>query len=185
MQGAVPAHAYDPTTTARSLGLQDSDTPNRYANYFTNGAPSYFSGSAGAGAYVNFYNTNDYALGALLWQWNQNFKPDGGSLPYPGYFYSSASGFYRINGSTVTYLSFPGDTYEIFAYCDEARCYAIGAQKDVGGAFKLNGAYQQVELNAAPYRFLDSHKYHSGEFRSDNPQRWQFWNQVLNRMGLQ
>jgi hypothetical protein len=191
MQGAVSAHAYDPTTTTRAivpillLG-QDDGTPNRYASYYTNGAPCYFSSSAGAGTYVNFFNTNDYALSATLWQFNQNLKPDNATTP--GYHYSSSSGFYKIIGTgpgSTTYLNFPQDTYEIFAYCDEARCFALGAQKDVGGVFKPGVAYQQVELNAAPYGFLDKHKYHSGEFRSDNAQRWQFWNQVLNQMGLQ
>jgi pimeloyl-ACP methyl ester carboxylesterase len=185
MQGAVAAHAYDPTTTTRALvtilGIsEDSGTPNRYAEYYTNGASCYFNSSTGAATYVNFYNTNDYALGASLWQFNQNLKPDGGSLPYPGYFYDSSSGFYRINGSTTTYLNFPTNTYEIFAYGDEARCYALGAQQNVGGKFSGN----QVELDIAPYSFTEKHKYHSGEFRSDNAQRWQFWDQVLTQMQL-
>jgi hypothetical protein len=196
MQGAVPAHCYDPNTTTRVivpyLGLgYDDGTPNRYAQYYTDSSPSYFSASSGAGVYVNFFNTNDYALSAPLWQFNQNLKPDNATTP--GYHYSSSSGFYKIIGAqtnSITYLSFPQDTYEIFAYCDEPRCYALGAQRDVGGVFKPGVTYQQVDLisvwppdtSGGNY---GAHRWHSAEFRSDSAQRWQFWNEVLNRMGLQ
>jgi hypothetical protein len=129
------------------------------------------------------FNTNDYALSLSLWQLNQDLKPDNG-LPFPGYHYSSSDGFYRINGSITTDLNFPDDTYEIFAYCDEARCYALGAQGNVGGPFKVGSTFQQVELDDPPYNFGTAHKFHSGEFRSDNMQRASFWNQVLLQMQL-
>jgi hypothetical protein len=77
-------------------------------------------------------------------------------------------------------LFFPTNTYVIFAHCDEARCYALGAQPNVGGVFASN----QVELDIPPYNFGNTHKYHSGEFRSDNAQRGVFWDQVLEKMGL-
>jgi hypothetical protein len=188
LQGAIASHTYDSSTTTRTLdssGINfDSGTPNRYANYYTNGAVSYLKNSAGAGVYVNFYNTNDYALGPLLWQFNQDLKPDDG-ISFPGYHYSSSSGFYRINGSITTYLNFPTNTYEIFAYCDEARCYAIGAQANVGGAFKPLTQFNQIELNVAPYNYGAAHKYHSGEFRSDNMSRGSFWRQVITTFDLQ
>ena len=79
MQGAVPAHAYDTSTFNRS----SSGPPDRYAAYPTNGEPCYFSSSAGAGSYVNFYNTNDYALS--YWNKDQDpYKPDNSGLPFPG-----------------------------------------------------------------------------------------------------
>jgi pimeloyl-ACP methyl ester carboxylesterase len=140
MQGAVPSHAYDPSATTRvlgPLGSLDSGTPNCYAVYYASGAPCYFDASAGAGAYVNFYNTNDYALDK--WQIDQNWKPDNAKTP--GYHYSSSSGFYKIIGAqtnSTTYLSFPTNTFEIFAYGDEARCFALGAQAGVSGAFDGN-----------------------------------------------
>jgi hypothetical protein len=189
MQGAVPSHTYDATATSRSivavLGLGGDDgTPNRYANYYTNGAPSYFNASAGAGVYVNFYNTNDYALDK--WTIDQNFKPDAG-VTFPGYHYSSSSGFYKIIGAgtnSTTYLSFPGDTYEIFAYGDEARSFALGAQPNVGGVFKPGLSYQQIDLRQSPYGFDREHKYHSGQFRSDNISRAVFWDILLKQMSL-
>jgi hypothetical protein len=72
-------------------------------------------------------------------------------------------------------LNFPGDTYSIFSFCDEARCQALGRQPDVGGKFANN----QVELDRSPYSFGEDHKFHSGQFRSDYAQRWQFWDSVL------
>jgi len=187
MQAAVASQAYDPTTPTRSLvylGVNlDDGTPNCYADYYTNGAPSYFNDSIGAENYVNFFNTNDYALNVALWQLNQDLKPDNG-LPYPGYHYSSSSGFYRINGLITTYLNFPSDTHEIFAYGDEARCYALGGQANVGGPFKVGVAYKQIDLGQLPYNFAGAHKFHSGEFRSDNAQRAAFWNAILVQMKL-
>jgi hypothetical protein len=193
MQGALAAHCYDPTTANRSGTFS---TPDRYAQYYINGAPCYFNGSAGAGTYVNFFNTNDYALhsSTFSWEYDQNHKPDHGvagfSIPYPGYYYSVSSqhpnGFYAQLGSgTNDYqnFNFPGDTYTIFAYCDQARSYALGAQANVGGAFKTL-TYHQVDLTLDPIDFSTAHKYHSGEFRSDNAYRWQFWDQVLFQMRL-
>jgi hypothetical protein len=193
MQGAVSAHAYDTNTAAR---IFSPSTPDDYAHYWTNGAPCYFNSSAGAGTYVNFFNTNDYALhsGTYSWEYDQNHKPDHGvagfSIPYPGYYYSVTSqhpnGFFALLGpGTNAYqnFNFPGDTYTIFSYCDQAQSYALGAQANVGGAFKTL-TYHQVDLTLSPYNFDKAHKFHSGEFRSDNSQRWQFWQTVLVQMGL-
>ena len=187
MQGAVAAHCYDPTTANRSGTFS---TPDRYAQYYTNGAPCYFNGSAGAGTYVNFFNTNDYALhsSTFSWEYDQNTKPDNSITGYPGYHYNVSSlhpnGFYVQYGSGTNQfqnLNFPGDTYTIFSYCDQARSYALGAQVGVAGAFATN---KEVNLSQSPYSFNQTHKFHSGEFRSDNAQRWQFWNTVLVQMRL-
>jgi len=186
MQGAVASHAYDPTTPTRSLGVQDSGTPNCYAYYWTSGAPCYFASSAGAGDYVNFFNANDWALNSDHWQLNQNFKPDG------GYGYNPVPPAFFYQGDETSHLNFPTNTYAIFAYCDEARCYALGAQANVGGAFQRGVTYQQVSLpsvwpvdthphSAGSY---SAHVWHSAEFRSDNPSRTVFWNTVLGINGF-
>lgn len=68
-------------------------------------------------------------------------------------------------------------------YCDEARCFALDAQVNVGGAFAGN----QVSLpnvwpqDSSGYR---AHLWHSAEFRSDNTRRSLFWNSVLLKMNL-
>ncbi|MFZ1073505.1 MAG: alpha/beta hydrolase, partial [Verrucomicrobiia bacterium] len=178
MQGAVPAHSYDPTAPVRllnSTGVNlDSGTPNCYAQYYTTGAPCYFNSSAGARTYVDFFNTNDWAL-TTLWRPDQDLKPD------LGYGYDGTHFYSGYVSPFLTYLLFPVDTYTIFSYCDEARCQAIGAQANVGGVFSTS---RQIDLRQSPYNFGDLHIYHSGEFRSDYPQRWQFWNQAMVQMNL-
>ena len=179
MQAAISAHCYDPSTANRwTVG-----PPDRYAQYYTNGAPCYFNGSAGAGTYVNFYNTNDWAL-ATLWQPDQDLKPDS------GYQYSTGlDQFLRDVGLGSVSLYFPTNTYEIFAYADPARSFALGEQANVGGAFLTGTNDNQVSLpdvwppdtSIPPY---SAHVWHSAEFRSDNPQRCQFWNEALIEMKL-
>jgi pimeloyl-ACP methyl ester carboxylesterase len=180
MQAAIPAHCYDALTTTNSTRTP----PDRYAYYYTNGAPCYFNATAGAQNYFNFYNQADYALG--YWNTDQGFKPDNG-LQYPGYHYSSSSSFYVIFGAgtnDIRYLTFPANTYEIFAYGDPAWSFALGAQANVGGAFKSGATYNQVDLGAAPYSFGSAHKGHSAEFRSDNMDRAVFWHTLLDKMRL-
>ncbi len=188
LQGAVPAHAYDPTTTFRNLGVLDSGTPDRYSSYFTNGAAHYFHNAGGAVRRANYYNAHDYALGDLLWQLNQDLKPNNG-LPYPGYHYSSSSGFYKVTGAgtnNVHYLSFPNNTYELFAYCVEARCYAIGAQANVSDFLQQNAQdlWPPDPSTNDPNLIYSAHKWHSAQFRSDNVGRHRFWNQVLETFQL-
>jgi hypothetical protein len=180
MEAAIPAHCYDALTTTNGTRTP----PDRYAYYYTDGSPCYFDATSGAGRYINFYNTNDFALS--FWKVDQTFKPDMG-LTYPGYHYSSSSGFYRIFGAgtnDIRYLTFPTNTYEIFAYGDPAWSYALGAQPNVGGVFKSGATYNQVDLGAAPYNFGSAHKGHSAQFRSDNMRRAVFWNALLIQMGL-
>jgi hypothetical protein len=172
----VAAHAYDANTTIHDLGGFDKGTPNRYAHYWTNGAPCYFNATVGAGTYVNFFNTNDWALSGpwLLFQYE---KPN----LYPTYYYISPDRYYR----QATQLFFPNNTYVIFNSIIQARGYALGAQLNVGGAFAGN----QVNLpNVWPPdtsgKNFGDHIWHSAEFRSDSAQRWQFWNQVLVQMKL-
>jgi len=191
MQGAVPAHCYDATTANRS----SSGPPDCYAAYWTNGAPCYFNGTAGAGSYINFYNTNDWALS--YWNLDQDpFKPDNSGLPFPGYYYTTPSGthpsgFYKIIGSTDYDLYFPASTYEIFAYADRAWSYALGAQAHVGGAFKKGSSYQEVDLPSvwpadthphSPGNLYTAHVWHSAQFRSDNMSRAVFWNTLMEQM---
>lgn len=179
MQGAIASHAYDPNTPTRSLGMAgvyDDYTPNRYAQYPTNGGSCYFNGTAGAGTYVNFYNPVDYALvsGTFSWELNQNTKPD--SLRGYGFIQDTGQFFKSIYS---TELVFPHDRYEIFSACDEARCHALGAQADVQGQFSGN----QINLQSI-FDFGSQHKDHSGEFNSDNMNRSPFWRTILQRFDL-
>ena len=177
MQAAVDAHTYDQTTPARPITWPFAyRTPDRYGQYYTNGASCYFDGVRGAGTYVNFFNTNDWALNTT-WPTDQSSKPDMDYYYVPG----SDTWYYHIyNSPTNTPLAFPQQTYMLYSYADQAHAFALGAQANVGGAFGGN----QVELDVAPYRFLSQHLYHSAEFRSDNASRWQFWDAVLGKLGI-
>ena len=177
MQAAIDSHTYDATTSIRPL-LPSYSTPDRYGQYYTNGAPCYFNGVSGAGTYVNFFNINDWAL-VNTWELDQNEKPDN------GYSYSSDLDTwwaYGVFSSTI--FTFPTNTYTIFSYIDQGHGFAFGMQPNVGGPFLKGSTHNQVELDLPPYSFGTAHIYHSGEFRSDNPQRWQFWNSVLTQMKL-
>jgi len=50
----------------------------------------------------------------------------------------------------------------------------LGAQANVGGAFQN----QQIDLHAS-FGFGNLHKDHSGQFNSDNMNRWPLWQQFL------
>ena len=89
---------------------------------------------------MNFYNTNDYALhsATFSWEYDQNHKPDDSIASYPGYHYNVSSlhpnGYYVQYGSGTNQfqnLNFPTNTYSIFAYCDQSRSYALGAEAGV------------------------------------------------------
>ena len=193
-QGAIAAHTYDPSCAPHSfyyLGInQFSGTPNRYAEYSTDGAPCYFNGIIGAGTFVNFYNLNDYALGK--WVIDQDLKPDHGGLAYPGYYYdppptSHPSGFYKIVGSDPSIdLLFPANTYVIFAYCDEARSFALGATANVNrfSPQNLPGLWPDDTSTTDPNQKYSAHKWHSAEFNFDNMQQGAFWKNLMSQFGL-
>jgi len=164
MQGALSAHCYDPSTPDQYV----DSIPDYYAQYWTNGAPCYFNGINSAGTFVNFFNTNDYALN--LWTDDEDSKPD------TGYSYISYQGF--LNGFTPLY--FPTNTYQIFAYADPAESYALGAQQNVAGPFKVGATYNQIELDAAPFNYDAKHLYHSMEFRQDYAQNLFFWSDFFS-----
>jgi hypothetical protein len=180
MQAAVASHAYDPTTDVRTNDLNcygigyRSHAPNYYASYYTNGAPCYFNETAGAGNYINFFNMEDYAL--AQWEIDEDFKPDA----YAGFSYNSAANRFYLTG---TELDFPQHTYLIFPYCATAFCYGLGEQANVGGAFLSLGEPNQLNLDAT-FDFGNTHAGHSAEFNSDNTSQTDFWNKLLDQMGL-
>lgn len=80
-------------------------------------------------------------------------------------------------------LLLPADTYEIFAYCDQAQSFALGAQADVGGLSQQN----LVNLwppDTHPAHDYSAHVWHSAEFRSDNMAQHTFWNALLGSQGF-
>lgn len=188
-QAAISAHCFDATTPS---ALFHPTTPDVYAFYWQTGVtskphqweseqrpnymhPLYMSGKAER--YVNYYNDTDIALKG--WQVDQQTKPDSsyqyvrnGSLP--------ATGFSRTIGSNVTWLTFPADRYEIFAWAAESRSFALGAQFVQGVVSQSEG--RNVNLTDPPLNFRHSRKFHSGQFRDSNAERRDYWKMLLTDM---
>jgi len=175
LEAAMPSHCFDAGATNRAIPfLLDHNTPNVYANFWQSGNSNYYHGFQGADAYVNFFNARDYALGK--WQLDQNLKP-AESLNYS--FDETTQKYYRLPTEKV----FPTDTHEIFSFCSEPRCYALGAQQNVGGVFARSMAIQ-VNLDATPHNFGDAVIGHSGQFRYRIQTCWPFWDELLKALEL-
>jgi hypothetical protein len=127
---------------------------------------------------INYYNTNDNVL-INDWRSDQDTKP---ALPL------NLDYQYRWDGTNFLkgylpglLLLFPVDTYEIFSYCDEARCEAIGAQPNLRGPFALS---KQLDISTlySPSGILFGN--HNGQFKSYCADTWAFWRAVLVSVGL-
>ena len=183
MQGAVPAHSYDPSTPDRHPPLY----PGFLCAILDRWCALLLQRLAGAGTYVNFFNTNDWALTGL-WPPDQDLKPVGGfGFESDGVRTNFFVGTLESNNPLLP----PSGSYLIFSYCDPAPCFALGAQADVGGTFLNVSGYNQVILpsvwppdTATPNQPYSTHIWHSAEFRSDNAQRWLFWDMALFQMGI-
>jgi len=185
MQAAIAAHAYDPSCATHSfyyLGInRDNGTPNRFAEHWTNDASCYFNGINGAVTFVNFFNVNDYALSR--WIIDQDFKPDSALFSATAYGYSSESGFYKITGSSTYYLDFPANTYEIFAYGDEARSFALGTTASVN-RFTPQNVISLWPADLHEPGDYSAHVWHSAEFNFDNMQQRDYWRNLMSQFGL-
>jgi hypothetical protein len=187
-QAAIPAHCYD--AAAPLMGYASGlgpTTPNVYGYYWQMGAfsqphhwqgegrPSYMHSdymSGKAGRYFNYYNDTDWALNWPRWQLDQQTKPDADyGYEYAGF--GTSCGFLRDRGSGATWLTFPTDRHEIFAWASEPYSYALGAQW-VAGVVGRN-----IDLKSAPFSYSDAHKYHSGQFLGTNMERRHYWERLL------
>jgi hypothetical protein len=175
-QAAIPAHCYDNTIAGYWTGFS---TPNIYAQYSSGlppDAPYLAANSSHAGAMVQYFNVQDYALG--WWENNNQMKPDlnygytdgdnddDSYLPYLGdrFYYDSPLPFDERT------LTIPGDRFEIFARVAESRSRALGRESSVNG-FGTARNLQNWGYNAAHYS-------HSREFRSNVADEDLFWTAV-------
>lgn len=181
-QAAVSARAYDNTlpadlTNAYYFHVQ---TPDSEGHYYTNGAPSYFSSIGGAGKFISFFNSQDWALGK--WDIDQATKPDllytyvTPSLTYPSGYYYAPSPITRIS------LIFTNDTYQIFSRCVQSYSFPLGAETNLVHPFPYSLC---VNLQSAPYNFLSTHPGHSQQFRFDNPTTTAYWKQLLSSFQIE
>jgi hypothetical protein len=177
-QAAVSAHAYDPSTSGWE---SKSSTPDSFANYPTDGNPCYFNGMTGAETRADFYNSNDWALN--IWTLDQRLKPDHG-LNYPGYFWSADNGYYKIAGTgPIHHLNFQDNTYEIFAYCVQSPCYALGATPNVNG-FTMQNMPSLWPPDPFQGNDYSTHPWHSAEFLFSTADQWNFWKALMDQFGL-
>jgi alpha-tubulin suppressor-like RCC1 family protein len=192
-QAAISAHCYDVRAPAMQYGSGlGPTTPNVYGYYSasvatsqphewaTEGNPSYLHSNylAGkAGRYFNYYNEDDWALTWPRWQLDQQTKPDA-DYGYEHAGLGASRGFWRDRGFGATWLTFPTDRHEIFAWAAESRSYALGAQW-VAGAVDRN-----VDLKGPPFGYGQPHKFHSGQFRGTNMERRHYWEKFLVDCGL-
>lgn len=185
MQGALASHCYDFFAPVRTVSI-DNGTRNLFAEYpnpYPSGHP-YLDGVKGASRFCNFHNFRDFALD--LWKANQDLKPGSavdGDYQWTqshDYFVGTAGGWGGQFSDIVTrqLYSVP-DRYEIFSGAAEARCWAIGAQPGLAGAFQGN----EVDLQAE-FGFNDPASHHSGQFNSAIQVRLPVWKRLLVKFVL-
>jgi hypothetical protein len=207
-QAAVSAHLYDGTlsTTAGSAssvqwqydhpslprGSQNygPQTTNVYRNwlaYLLNGSAT---SSKAVGTLVNFYNQNDWALAAPVWQFNQITKPDwpdvlhGQPWTYvytgdPAYFEDA---FTKRSWDTSYPLALggrtdPQDRHEIMAFAAESYVKAFGATPNTS-----QGVTRSFDVRSIWPTDIGDHKahiWHSGQFRSNMPKQKDYWKALL------
>jgi hypothetical protein len=175
-QAALSARAYDNTVPAdltNTYGINGGGliTPDSEGHYYTNGAPPYLNGIAGAAHFVDFYDNADQILG--WWVANQHMKPDN-SYYYSTSFSQHPAGYYQQFGiHPYRNLLFPTNTYEIFARADQSYSYPLGAETNIATTFPSSLA---VNLFLSPYNFQNQHGF---QFRSDNMTTAAYWHQLL------
>lgn len=200
-QTAMAAHAYDTSATTRSVSVYNRytwDTPENYAiNPYT--CEPYFKNITNVGAVTNFYNELDNALAG--WIKGQDLKPNDGA-PIPGLSLSPNEGYhcnynvllsdYNLNlasgqyyhllsgGTSIRFMLFPTDTYEIYAHSSEARSIALGSGriKNIGN-FCLNTGFSTVRNN-----FTNSQDDHNAQFLATNMLRHEYWERLLSEYAL-
>lgn len=224
-QAALSAHTYDAalsTATGSPNALQwtynhpssvipeanfGPQTPNIYSGWHGSVLSGGGGGSKAVGQIKNFYNRNDWALSAPVWQFNQLTKPD---WPDPNndqpWIYGYVSG---LGAPPNTYSSFargdhfddlgdlvpakildqgaPADVkdrYEIMAFAAEPQVKALGATDNV-----TQGITRGVDLQAIwgpDPRGQDhrTHSWHSGQFRNYIQYQRTYWEALLDQTGF-
>jgi hypothetical protein len=173
-------------------GFFGPTTANIYNNWLA-------TNSAAAGARINFYNTNDYALSSSLWQLDEKVKPDSviGIAPPYGYNGSPSDNPPLQNGFYSTYPPYVGpfetvlylgnansvsNRYEITAFAAEPRSLALGATPDVHTMPDVNLArsINPIWPPDSTGKNYGQHFWHSAEFEGDYPQQQGYWSELLS-----
>jgi hypothetical protein len=213
-QAAISAHVYDGTlsdavgsSNALQWDYNHPQIPNGMPNYgpqtanvYKNWTAFVLHGSAvsssSVGTLVNFYNENDWALSAPVWQFNQITKPDFADAPnllweyyYVGDFtgapasdgfrkvgkYTNLSGEVILGLGNRTALQ---DRYEIMSFDSESRVKAFGATPNISQG--ISGSVNLQTTWPADADNHSAHKWHSGEFRSTIQLERNYWKTLLS-----
>lgn len=216
-QAALSAHVYDGSLAdtpgsvdalqwhythprLRIAGDYGPGTPDVYRNWAAFVVTGSAVSTASVGRVVNFYNENDYALAAPVWQFNQITKPDFADFPEWLWEYRyegdpaeapSAAGFRKfgkftnITGEITLHLGTraePADRYEIMAFAAESRVKALGATADVHHG--ISGAVNLRSVWPADNEEHKTHRWHSAAFRSTIQIQKDFWKVLLRDDGF-
>jgi hypothetical protein len=171
-----------------NFGPQTTNVYRNWLAYLLNGSAS---SSKAVGTLVNFYNQNDWALAAPIWQFNQISKPDwpdvlrGQPWTYaytgdPAYF---ADAFTRRSGEAI-YPMFlggrddPQDRYEIMAFAAESYVKSFGATPNVSQG--VTRSFNVRSIWPADGGDHKAHIWHSGQFRSTMPEQRNYWKALLS-----
>jgi hypothetical protein len=148
---------------------------------------------------VNFYNENDYALSAPVWQFNQITKPDDSDQPDQPYQYYYTGdintppfdGFRKMLVSSPAAASLAtgdriatGNRYEIMAFAAESRVKAFGATPNISQGISGVVDLQSPAIWPADDGDHKAHKWHSGEFRSTIHRERNYWKTLLSDRGF-
>jgi hypothetical protein len=204
-QAAIGASFYSQQTTpAAPFSYASQTTPNIMAYWSSgtnNGAQPYLvTNSSKVVSMINCYNVHDYALDA--WNYDNKWKPDnavGWGFNYGGLttfydenadpsarFYRSEDSGQRDSEGQTIYNTIGLDIipdadlrprYEVFAYCAESRLVALGA--GTNSAFTGN-----VNLEAPPFNYDDTHYSHSKQFRSNAADQWPYYESLKQDCGF-
>lgn len=216
-QAALSAHAYDgmlPETAGAPDALQwhythprlqvpgnyGPGTPDVYRNWAAFITTGSASSSVAVGRVVSFYNENDYALSAPVWQFNQLTKPDFADFPDLLWEYRyegdptaapTSTGFRKVGklgnhaGEVTLRLgtrTAPADRYEIMAFAAESHVKAMGATSDLQHG--ISGAVNLRTLWPIDHEDHKTHRWHSAEFRSTIQNQRNCWRVLLGKTGF-
>ncbi|MDI1248188.1 MAG: alpha/beta hydrolase [Lacunisphaera sp.] len=225
-QAALSAHTYDATLSAEagspnalqwtynhpSSAIPEANFGPQTPNIYSGWHGSVLSGGGGSsktvGQIKNFYNRNDWALSAPVWQFNQLTKPD---WPDPNndqpWIYGYVSG---LGAPPNTYSSFvrgdhfddlgdlapekildegaPSDVkdrYEIMAFAAEPQVKALGATDNTSLA-RITEAHDLQTIWGPDPRGQDhrTHRWHSGQFRNYIQYQRTYWKALLGTQGF-
>ena len=215
-QAALSAHLYDgtlsttyvagdPLNTALQFdyahpslpsGVQHygPQAPNVYQSWFAFLRAGGAGGTSAVRDVVNFYNENDYALSAPVWQFNQITKPDWSDIlnqqPYD-YAYDPYQSKFRKDMYIMptTFLELgtptdPHDRYEIMAFAAESRVKAMGATGMIDTTQRISRAVDLRTIWPADNGQHKAHKWHSGQFRSTIHRQRNYWKTLLSGEGF-